>query len=397
MQKRNLTLMPGLVAATLLSASGCIGSSEPDVDIIAGGGTGDREILHGIFLDEAVDGLAYQTATQTNFTSGGGIFAYIAGETITFSIGTIVLGSAAAGPILTPQDLAAVPATLNETVTNIARLLQSLDEDQDPSNGITISSATNGAAAGLTVDFAVSTAVFESNASVLALLEAQGRELISEADAIAHISATLATAEQAKISARSGGYTATFDGDERGALTLEVDRDGNVTGSGTGFVSGAFVVEGTMDDGGDFTVENSADGVTFTGSVAADMSLAGIWSNTDAGTAGTFSGELEGRDGQWIGSYVSADGLFNVSVFADGRVAATYAATRYTTPVTLSLSAGGTVTADGQLTLTGSENSARFEGVIHVPGGVVSGTWTWTDPGVLFASRTELLTAVGTR
>lgn len=397
MQKRDITTILGLAAAALLSASGCIGNSDSDVDVIAGGGVGDREILRGIFLDEAVDGLGYETATQADFTSGGGIFAYVAGETITFSIGTIILGSVAAGPILTPQDLAADPATLNETVTNIARLLQSLDEDQDPSNGITISSSTNSAATGLTVDFGVSTAEFESHESVLALLEAEGRELVAEDDAIAHMSATLATADQAKIAAWSGSYASTLEGDERGALTLEVDRDGNVTGSGAGFVKGAFAVDGTIDAGGAITVTNSTEGLTFTGSVAADMSLAGTWSDTDAGTTGTFSGELEGRDGQWLGSYASADGLFNVSVFADGRVAATYAATRYTTPDTLSLATGGTVTADGRLTLTGSENSARFEGVIHVPGGVISGTWTWTDSSVVFAVRTEELTAVGTR
>ena len=38
----------------------------------------------GVFLDSAVEGLDYRTATQTGVTGAGGIFRYAEGETVTF-------------------------------------------------------------------------------------------------------------------------------------------------------------------------------------------------------------------------------------------------------------------------------------------------------------------------
>ena len=67
---------------------------------------------------------------MSGITDGAGTFMYHEGESITFLVGDIMLGSAPGNFIMTPIDL--VPGAVDEThptVTNICRLLQSLDQD----------------------------------------------------------------------------------------------------------------------------------------------------------------------------------------------------------------------------------------------------------------------------
>lgn len=79
-------------------------------------------------------GLAYETDTHSGFTNENGEFTYEEGESITFSIGGIRFPAVAGGSTVTPFDL----FEDESEVINVARLLQSLDEDGDPENGITI-------------------------------------------------------------------------------------------------------------------------------------------------------------------------------------------------------------------------------------------------------------------
>ena len=73
-------------------------------------------------------------------TKADGVFEYQTGEKVTFSIGGLVLGSAAGKEIVTPLDL--VPDAKNasdQRVVNICVVLQTLDQDGNPDNGILIS------------------------------------------------------------------------------------------------------------------------------------------------------------------------------------------------------------------------------------------------------------------
>lgn len=102
----------------------------------------DVEVLKGVFLDEAVQGLSFKTATQNGITNAAGEFTYVAGETVTFSLGDLELGSAMAEAVVTPINLAqstdANAGIESLSVQNIAALLQTLDEDGDAENGINI-------------------------------------------------------------------------------------------------------------------------------------------------------------------------------------------------------------------------------------------------------------------
>ena len=107
-----------LLLATLVTTTACSGggssSSAASVD----------NPLTGVFVDAPVGGLNYQTATMSGITDENGTFKYHEGETVTFMIGDLMLGSAPGSDIMTPIDL--VPGAVDETdptVTNICRLL----------------------------------------------------------------------------------------------------------------------------------------------------------------------------------------------------------------------------------------------------------------------------------
>ncbi|MBN1663599.1 MAG: carboxylesterase family protein [Deltaproteobacteria bacterium] len=100
----------------------------------------------GIFMTSPVAGLTYRTTFQkqavTLETTKAGGFYCDADETITFSIGSLVLGSAAGKSVVTPLDLVPGAAgTGDRRVANMLALIQTLDEDGNLNNGIQISRA----------------------------------------------------------------------------------------------------------------------------------------------------------------------------------------------------------------------------------------------------------------
>ncbi|MCC8081405.1 MAG: CocE/NonD family hydrolase [Lachnospiraceae bacterium] len=100
-------------------------------------------MLKGRFLITPICGLDYETQTQSGRTDENGTFQYQEGETVTFSIGGLILGSCLAMPKMTPADLSFEAAgdpdkIINRKVTNMARLLLSLNPEDRIENGIHI-------------------------------------------------------------------------------------------------------------------------------------------------------------------------------------------------------------------------------------------------------------------
>ncbi|MCY4599686.1 MAG: CocE/NonD family hydrolase [Acidobacteria bacterium] len=128
-----------------------------------------------------VEGLAYSGAGGSSGTTGEhGEFSYAAGDRVTFAIGELVLGAVdmgAGGDLqrvtpahLVPEVGGDVDAITDQRVTNIARLVQSLDADGDPENGVTISPAASAAASSHSgIDFDQSPQAFEADPGVAAL------------------------------------------------------------------------------------------------------------------------------------------------------------------------------------------------------------------------------------
>lgn len=167
------------------------------------GCSGNSGTRHGSFIDSAVEGLSYETETLSGTTDSDGSFSYNSGESVTFFIGGIKLGSAAAQTYITPLDL--VTGAQNEnnpTVINIVRLLITLDEDNNPENGITIPPEINDALSGVSINFSQDNSSFADDAALKGALatanriyEASGqpsRAFCTEDLAISHLAASLA-------------------------------------------------------------------------------------------------------------------------------------------------------------------------------------------------------------
>lgn len=132
---------------------------------VACGGGGDAESSSstGVFQDREVEGVSYSAESFSGTTDAGGNFQYKSGETITFSVGGVILGSRAGASVITPVELVSgATSSSNASVQNILVFLQSLDEDGDPENGIEITSASSDFYVDKTLDFTKAEATFSS-------------------------------------------------------------------------------------------------------------------------------------------------------------------------------------------------------------------------------------------
>lgn len=150
----------------------------------SGGSHNNPTILTGIFVDSPVEGLTYETSTQSGMTNSRGEFNYIAGETVTFYLADILLGSCSAREKISPFDLVNGIITDVELVAvNECRLLQSLDYDTDLENGITINEYALNEIKGRPIKFDMSCDDFTNDPDVRALfgaLNGSGRAFSAE-------------------------------------------------------------------------------------------------------------------------------------------------------------------------------------------------------------------------
>jgi len=149
----------------------------------------------GVLIDSKVANISYQTDSQSGLTNIHGEFKYLAGESITFSIGALKFPAVKAAGVITPMTLAGHPSVYNQSATNIGMLLQSLDEDGVLAGGITIPAGAVDAVP-QTLDFNVPTAEFVINADVINLVANAGSlrtRLITATDAQTHMQASLDT------------------------------------------------------------------------------------------------------------------------------------------------------------------------------------------------------------
>ncbi|ROU00685.1 hypothetical protein EB809_06090 [Marinobacter sp. R17] len=151
-------------------------------------------VLVGRFMDSAVEGVSFKTPTISGVTNAEGEFRYREGEAISFSIGNILLNDSAVigKPILTPVSLAGAKYASNRRAILIMRFLQSLDKDQDPSNGIVISEDVSDIAKNYSVVFTDEVELSDVK-NIVANLTLDGRSLVDENDALSHYFKTAAS------------------------------------------------------------------------------------------------------------------------------------------------------------------------------------------------------------
>jgi len=165
--------------------------------------------LTGIFVDSPVSGATWKASGGTSgITNSLGEFQYVqpeAGtyvETVTFSVGDIVLGTVEGIPFkgdllyVTAVELTGSIDPLDPAATNQLVFIQSIDSDQDPTNGITISEATREAAVGVfdSLSFPLEDFSWDSRDQVVELIEAiaPGNRVVTDTEALDHFYTTYA-------------------------------------------------------------------------------------------------------------------------------------------------------------------------------------------------------------
>ena len=149
LQKMRLHYLILSLSTVFLSACGGGGSSSSSSQNTA--------TQTGTFVDSPVSGLSYSTPTHSGLTNDLGEFAYLEGEQVSFSLGNTFLGVTQGAKQVTPFDLTgikpldseleitnalqATDANSFDRAINIATLLQTLDNDANPDNGIDLKNA----------------------------------------------------------------------------------------------------------------------------------------------------------------------------------------------------------------------------------------------------------------
>ena len=209
---KKTTLLRAAIAASLtagLTACGGGGSSD--------GGTpppSEPQDQTGRFIDSAVSGLEYEAipSGQTGITNDAGEFSYREGDEVSFKLGALNFGKVTAKDVLTPLDLTANDKT---KAAKIAQVLQTLDDDGLPDNGITITDSSRTKAANQNpTDVAASDLADTGVAQMITGLTSDNTvpqtAIVSADDALEHLNGTLDTLDPVE-SCSDGGEALTAE------------------------------------------------------------------------------------------------------------------------------------------------------------------------------------------
>ena len=180
-----------------------------------GGGGGGSSQQVGQFIDDPVSGLTYScvstgsTQEVKGTTDADGHFNYLPGQTCTFKVGNVTLGSLTGVPAdgkVTPQDVAGVSrsATAAPSALAIAQFLQSLN-DGTTNGRIVIPAATTTALSSVTAITLVSSTGTVSQADLQTVVAAAGKTLVTASAAQSALDTQIASGA---VSASSGSISA---------------------------------------------------------------------------------------------------------------------------------------------------------------------------------------------
>ncbi|MEM7260105.1 MAG: hypothetical protein AAF404_22250, partial [Pseudomonadota bacterium] len=159
-------------------------------------GDSTKEELTGVFLDSPVSGLQYRTPTREGLTDEQGTFRYLRGETVEFSIGGLVFAPVLGAPTITPLEFALVDDVEDEKAVNLLRFLQTIDNDQNPDNGISIPESAHDQVVPPLLAFDGGIDVEEYLDAIVEQIYTEDRPLVDSDDAVAHFVDTLSLQAQ---------------------------------------------------------------------------------------------------------------------------------------------------------------------------------------------------------
>ena len=125
--------VPGIVTiiSTTLLLAGCGGGGSD--------GPSGPELSTGVFVDAPVIGLAYSQGARSGSTNSDGEFSFDPQDGyITFSLGSVTIGTVPGASRVTPYDFGE-----NDTPVNIAQFIQSMDPGWDGQGAIDVTAAAD--------------------------------------------------------------------------------------------------------------------------------------------------------------------------------------------------------------------------------------------------------------
>lgn len=387
--------------AVSLALTGCGGGGGGGED---DGGTAtppQGSTATGVFLDARVAGLSYSSGTQSGVTDANGTFTYVVGQSVTFRVGGVTIGTVAAGKsAITPVDLVANGSGSSLHVQNIVRFLMLMDSDGNPANGLTISDALRSRAANwqpldlatVNLETAVSSTSILGDTSVDT---GQVRPLPSIGDAVAHLEGSVRCLY-------TGIFSGTYRGDDRGRWALVIGPAGQLAAGAystdenepvaLGFTNPVLTVQQDMA----FVAGITGSGSTFNGTFTSLNEVSGTWTDgTFSGTrvAGSTASVIKNQTFLYRGAVPPSSGAILVAgiqfdINANDQV------TAVVMPDVTTSAAAPTVTA----TLTGDALSATMStgaiitATLNRTNGAVNGTWAnGTDGGAALGPGCLLL------
>lgn len=348
-----------------------------------GGGGGSAAIETGIFKDANVGGMSFVSGSQSGVTGVDGSFTYERGQDVTFSLGGVIVGTAAGAGIVTPVDLVNNGTPTSTEVRNIVRFLIMLDSDGDPDNGITISAAVQAIAdSWAPVDFgtgdlptALASIITDVNAADIRTAELPSPEI-----ALEHFEDTLRCSY-------SGAFKGTYSGDDRGTFGAFLDyATGDVSGVAYSVpfdvlvnLSSTVPIDFTQDTV--FVIGDSG-GATFTGQFDNFDTGSGTWEAITGGgtatgtmTASRIGGAVDAVH-RFTGKYSGDDsGLITFDIDASDNITGVVYSTVFDELFTLNVTLNGT-------TVSGTVSGGGVvDGTLNKDTGVLTGTWSNAGDG----------------
>ncbi|MEO1035927.1 MAG: hypothetical protein AAFX44_10240 [Pseudomonadota bacterium] len=323
----------------------------------------------GVFKDANVTGLSYVSGQQSGVTDGNGRYTCETGQSVTFTVGSVELGSTDCATLASPPALVASGELDDPAAVNMARFLLMLDGDEDPSNGITIGTDLQAMAdSWQQIDFAAADFATEVAVQIadIASVEQRTAALPASADALAHVEETLSCAY-------SGAFVGQLAGSNTGAVAFAFAP------RLFGFAEDEFSFQ-AFDANEEFVLATSGpyrvaalpslDSSSFDQTVIVDAgfdtpdSLTGTWSFPPESRSGTLSATRLGAD---TGRY---------------RVTGTFGGTDFAGVLVLDIAANGAIT--GEAFEVGEGTSFT-----------IVGEFDGTNVGLEIDGGDETLTAIG--
>lgn len=377
-----------LSLAVLVSACGG-GSSSSNEN--SGSENSVITVAEGRFIDSPVSGLFYNSGDQEGTTGNRGEFIYelINGvpQPVSFSMGSLPLGSATGGDIITPYDITNSP--IHEI--NVATLLLALDVDSNPDNGIEISDSLVNNYNNFdwsSVDLTAADILTSDSLNVFVSDVFSVTQTFPDFQDVADVESHLSETHRCIA---AGNYFGEYTGDENGPVVIGVDPEtGSMSGigwsrnrnTGFGFPFGQQVLSRLTRN--EFSIIAN-DLLVFTGAINNYSEMTGIWSSDQLGS-GNFSllkiNYPEFGRYHFTGTYLAnipgagniPIGAFSFSVrddnMVEGEMVNIIIGTSELTPLS------GTV--EGSELALQSTHGMSFEGFIDLDANTYTGSWTGT-------------------